>query len=125
MKLLTFFLKKSLSSRVKVSALAITGTMFTTLLRRLMNSTSKGLRLIKGKYSSIFCIAIFEWTLPKGEGNCFQEKYKKHIKYKKAIWAMFWCILVCIEAFLKILRNSINDVACLSPKPPLIYKLIM
>jgi len=44
---LTFFLKKSLSSRVRVSALAMTGTIFTTLLRRLINSTSKGLRLRK------------------------------------------------------------------------------
>lgn len=41
----TFFLKKSLSSKVSVSALAMTGTMFTTLLRRLMNSTSRGRRL--------------------------------------------------------------------------------
>lgn len=41
----TFFLKKSLSSRVSVSALAMTGTMLTTLLRRLMNSTSRGRRL--------------------------------------------------------------------------------
>lgn len=44
-QMLTFFLKKSLSSRVRVSALAMTGTMFTTLLRRLINSTSKGLKL--------------------------------------------------------------------------------
>ena len=41
----TFFLKKSLSSSVSVSALAMTGTMLTTLLRRLMNSTSRGRRL--------------------------------------------------------------------------------
>ncbi len=41
----TVFLKKSLSSRVSVSALAMTGTMLTTLLRRLINSTSRGLRL--------------------------------------------------------------------------------
>ncbi len=41
----TVFLKKSLSSRVSVSALAMTGTMLTTLLRRLMNSTSRGRRL--------------------------------------------------------------------------------
>ncbi|TNN71002.1 hypothetical protein EYF80_018818 [Liparis tanakae] len=33
------------SRRVSVSALAMTGTMLTTLLRRLMNSTSRGLRL--------------------------------------------------------------------------------
>lgn len=46
---LTVSLKKSLSSRVSVSALAMTGTMLTTLLRRLINSTSRGLRLQKEK----------------------------------------------------------------------------
>lgn len=45
---LTVCLKQSLSSRVSVSALAMTGTMFTTLLSRLMNSTSRGLRLEEG-----------------------------------------------------------------------------
>lgn len=45
---ITFFLKKSRSSRVSVSALAMTGTMLTTLLRRLMNSTSRG-RKLRGK----------------------------------------------------------------------------
>lgn len=38
-------LKYSRSSRVSVSALAMTGTMLTTLLRRFMNSMSRGLRL--------------------------------------------------------------------------------
>ena len=42
-------MKKSLSSRVSVSALAMTGTMFTTLLRRRMNSTSSGRRLGRGR----------------------------------------------------------------------------
>lgn len=38
-------LKWTRSSRVSVSALAMTGTMLTTLLRRFMNSMSRGLRL--------------------------------------------------------------------------------
>ena len=43
--LLTLRLKESLSSKVIVSALAITGTMLTQLCNRFMNSTSRGFRL--------------------------------------------------------------------------------
>ena len=43
--LLTLRLKESLSSKVIVSALAITGTMLTQLCSRFMNSTSRGFRL--------------------------------------------------------------------------------
>lgn len=50
---LTVFLKESLSSRVSVSALAMTGTMLTTLLRCLINSTSRGLRLEDEKDNKI------------------------------------------------------------------------
>lgn len=44
-KILTLCLNSVFSSKVMVSALAITGMMFTTLLRCFMNSRSKGRRL--------------------------------------------------------------------------------
>ena len=62
-------MKKSLSSRVSVSALAMTGTIFTTLLRRRMNSTSSGRRLGKGRER-------------KGEGA--EEKEKDRERGRKA-----------------------------------------
>lgn len=43
--LLTLCLNSDFSSRVMVSALAMTGTMFTTLLRCFMNSRSRGRKL--------------------------------------------------------------------------------
>lgn len=64
---LTVCLKSSLSSRVSVSALAMTGTMLTTLLRRLMNSTSRGLRLRRRRWqlemneSDFMCLSFEVW----------------------------------------------------------------